>query len=387
MNICPICKLSFKKLDFWHLSQHTVDEYKKTKKEYSNSITVTHPNLAQEWDSTKNNTLPAQFTKGSNKKIWWLCDKKHSWKSTIKSRTRYRNKKTCPECNCLSVLYPDISDEWHPTKNKSTPNKFSAGSSKKIWWLCKKGHSYKASIKHRTKSKSGCPYCAGKLACKDNSLLLFPELVKEWHPTKNKKSPSSYTSGSKKKVWWLCSNDHTWNAVIHHRTGKAKSGCPLCYTPKFSKIEKIIAFELNNFVIVEHEKVRIDTKEGKKSVDIFISDLGLIIEFDGAYYHQNKLEADMKKTSLLFNESKTVMRLRCYPLEKITAYDVIIPKKKDANVKYCVIAVLKQIEKIYNFEFPTLEEYIKRAGLLSANKANNYILSQLNRRAKRSSIA
>ena len=43
-------------------------------------------------------------------------------------------------------------------------------------------------------------------------LSSYPELVKEWHPTKNGDlTPRDVTHGSKKKVWWLCQNIHEWN--------------------------------------------------------------------------------------------------------------------------------------------------------------------------------
>ena len=57
--------------------------------------------------------------------------------------------------------YPEISKEWHPTKNgDSKPDEFTYGSGKKVWWLCPKGHSYDSKILNRTsKNKSGCPHC------------------------------------------------------------------------------------------------------------------------------------------------------------------------------------------------------------------------------------
>ena len=62
-----------------------------------------------------------------------------------------------------STSYPHLVKEWHPTKNgELTPNDFTFGSHKKVWWLCPKGHSYNSVIKNRTLNKSGCPYCAGK---------------------------------------------------------------------------------------------------------------------------------------------------------------------------------------------------------------------------------
>ena len=45
-------------------------------------------------------------------------------------------------------------------------------------------------------------------------LSSYPHLVKEWHPTKNLNlTPKQVTSKTNKKVWWLCSNNHTFQAV------------------------------------------------------------------------------------------------------------------------------------------------------------------------------
>jgi len=59
---------------------------------------------------------------------------------------------------------PDLVKEWHPTKNgELTPNDYTYGSHKKVWWLCSKGHSFEKVIRYRTRNnRSGCPYCAGQ---------------------------------------------------------------------------------------------------------------------------------------------------------------------------------------------------------------------------------
>ena len=55
-------------------------------------------------------------------------------------------------------------------------------SHKKVWWKCEKGHEWQIAVAARTKKKSGCPYCSGRLASDDNCLqTLYPELAKEWH--------------------------------------------------------------------------------------------------------------------------------------------------------------------------------------------------------------
>ena len=84
--------------------------------------------------------------------------------------------------------YPHLVNEWHPTKNGDlTPDDFTHGTHKKVWWLCSKGHTYKQLIKNKTILKYGCPECSGRKASETNNLSTqFPDVVKEWHPTLNK---------------------------------------------------------------------------------------------------------------------------------------------------------------------------------------------------------
>ena len=68
-------------------------------------------------------------------------------------------------------------------------------------------------------------------------LSSYPELVKEWHPTKNGDlTPKDVTYGSDKKVWWKChkQDDHEWQASISKRTISGRA-CPVCSGLKPSK--------------------------------------------------------------------------------------------------------------------------------------------------------
>ncbi len=49
-----------------------------------------------------------------------------------------------------------------------------------------------------------------------NSLLhLYPELVLGWHPTKNLPiTPNDVLIGTRKKFWWICSNNHEFLKTI-----------------------------------------------------------------------------------------------------------------------------------------------------------------------------
>jgi len=88
--------------------------------------------------------------------------------------------------NNLHISNLPLSKEWHPTKNGSlTPMNVIAGSNKKVWWKCSKGHEWDAVIYSRNAGRS-CPYCGGKKVNDENCLqTLNPSLSKEWHFTKN----------------------------------------------------------------------------------------------------------------------------------------------------------------------------------------------------------
>ena len=93
----------------------------------------------------------------------------------------------------LTETHPDISKQWHPTKNGHlSPNDVTIGSGKLVWWKCPKGDDHEwensPSSRYNRKEKRIIKYsvCSGRTIVKSNSLqTLNPELAKEWHPTKN----------------------------------------------------------------------------------------------------------------------------------------------------------------------------------------------------------
>ena len=59
--------------------------------------------------------------------------------------------------------------------------------------------------------------------------LARPDLIKEWHPTKNGKSnPRNVTCDHAEELWWLCENGHEWKATVKSRM--VGDRCPLCVT-------------------------------------------------------------------------------------------------------------------------------------------------------------
>jgi hypothetical protein len=54
-----------------------------------------------------------------------------------------------------------------------------------------------------------------------------PSLAREWHPGRNGSlTAQNVSSSSNKKVWWICSKGHEWEATVNDRSHG--TGCPYC---------------------------------------------------------------------------------------------------------------------------------------------------------------
>ena len=219
-----------------------------------NSVESKLPELVKEWHPTKNGDLtPNQVSFGSMQKVWWRCECGYEWQASPNSRSKGRG---CPECaktkrvktirkkliekqGSLTDHYPELVKEWHPTKNgELKPSDFPCGSNEKVWWMCSNGHEWKTAIYYRTIQGQGCQKCyfenqpeilTKAIIRKRGSLAdIYPEIAKDWHPTKNGDlQPSMVTPRSGKKVWWQCEKGHEWEQTVHDRT--RPSPCPMCY--------------------------------------------------------------------------------------------------------------------------------------------------------------
>lgn len=63
----------------------------------TNSLSALHPRLAAQWHPTRNGMLtPDQIVPGSNRWVWWRCERGHDWETQPMSRIRTRG--LCPTC-------------------------------------------------------------------------------------------------------------------------------------------------------------------------------------------------------------------------------------------------------------------------------------------------
>lgn len=224
-----------------------------------NSLVVTNPDLAEEWNYEKNGILkPEMVYSKSNKSVWWIGKCGHEWRTSPNNRM---NGRKCPYCsgqkakdgfNDLQTFYPHIAKEWNYEKNKgridekgrdiSTPNKVSTVSGLTVWWKCSRGHEWQTRVSERTKRGEGCPYCSGRKVIIGETDLetLFPEIAKEWDCDRNGElRPSDVKPNYNKPIWWKCSVGHEWKTTPNSRVSN-KTGCPFCFRIRVGKRVKNI---------------------------------------------------------------------------------------------------------------------------------------------------
>jgi DNA-directed RNA polymerase subunit RPC12/RpoP len=204
------------------------------------SLRTTYPDVARQWDAEKNGDLtPRDVTAGSDRTVWWRCPRgaDHAWRCKIEERTRGRG---CPFCagrrasitNSLASRAPELAREWHPKKNgKLTPLTVVAGSERKVWWRCRRGHEWQATVAGRAVAGRNCPMCAGQVVTRETSLgARAPGALRFWHPTKNRPlTPWSVAPHTSRKAWWRCPKgaDHVWLGPIATQ-GASGGRCPYC---------------------------------------------------------------------------------------------------------------------------------------------------------------
>jgi len=128
----------------------------------------------------------------------------------------------------LTVTHPDLCLEWSDRNFPFTPDEEHFRSNSRVWWICSKGHEWKAEISLRAYCGSGCPYCKRTRLLKgfNDFATLFPELVCEWSEKNYPLMPDEIMPHSRIKAIWKCSKGHEWLTAPGNRA--RGNGCPVC---------------------------------------------------------------------------------------------------------------------------------------------------------------
>lgn len=299
----------------------------KTESNNERLLSVKFPDIAKEWDFSNNGELtPIDVTYGSKKKVYWICPKcKESYPCTISNRTS-KERKGCPYCchnpkvnskNNIAVKNPDLVKEWDYSLNTLKPSDILPNSNKKYYWVCPDcGSSYPATASNRSYGYA-CPYCSGQKVCDFNCLATKnPDIAKEWHPTKNEKTPKEVTAGANQYAWWICEKGHEWRAKINNRT-VLRRGCPECSKGTHTSVPEQLIY---HYVKQLFPKAVNGYKFHKTEIDIFIPSLSIGIEYDGENFHSTraKYKKDIAKNELLKKNGITLVRVRekgCFEMD------------------------------------------------------------------------
>jgi hypothetical protein len=133
-----------------------------------------------------------------------------------------------------------------------------------------------------------------------------PGLAAQWHPEKNGDlKPEDVTPNSNKGVWWMCDKGHEWKTSVAHRSRGHR--CPDCYgESKTSFPEQAIYFYLQQ-VTTACNRYKVDPRT---EIDVFLPDLKIGIEYDGAYYHSGEKSANREKRKQEELEKQRILLLR-----------------------------------------------------------------------------
>ena len=342
-----IVRKHLKKLKIYNPNRDSI-----VKKVSKKNPKVSETKYAKIWDYDKNELGPENFTTGSDKKAWWKCNKcKLSWDSAIQSICNPNTDTGCPFCalkrasyfHNLELKFPIQAKQFLIDKNGIHPSKITPGSQKIYWWKCDNNHIFENSPLNMTrtyfKEKQHCDYCPGgnKAWPGESFGDLYPNLVKEIDRNKNKDFDEfSVKPGSQKKINWICKKKHKWKTSIYSRAIEGH-GCKRCKMP-YSKQEIRIYSELK----LLFSDVKIRFTKLKEEIDIFIPSLPLAIEFDGFYWHKNKKNRDVEKTSKLISHNIPVIRIR-ENLKPINGINIHIKTGVFGNKEFLLI--LDEIKK------------------------------------------
>ena len=280
-----------------------------------NDLATTNPALVAEWNYEKNGNLtPEDLIAGNEQKVWWKCSQEHEWQAKIV----HRNKGTgCPYCagrevligfNDLATTNPALAAEWNYEKNEIlTPQDVTRGSSKKVWWRCREGHEWQATITNRN-YENNCPICQNKkiLVGYNDLTTINPTLASEWNYEKNGSlMPENFAESSGKKVWWKCKKGHEWQATIASRN--SGTGCPICNSERHTSFPE--------FALVYYfKKYGVDVIHSYKDLgyelDVYIPSQKIAIEYDGSYWHKDKTEKELKKNARCKADGIMLYRIR-----------------------------------------------------------------------------
>ena len=178
-----LSKLTFKDMDSYYYFQSISVFLRSNPMKFDVSNPYTIQNM-KNWCVLNNKPFELISTNYSNAKtkMQWRCLKEDCGEIFLADWSGIYSGNGCGVCvgaqvtlsNCLATKRPDLTLEWHPTKNGDlTPYDITYGCNKYAWWKCLEcGYEWKAKIFSRSCNNRGCSQCAESKGEKQLDILL-----------------------------------------------------------------------------------------------------------------------------------------------------------------------------------------------------------------------
>jgi len=310
-----------------------------------------YPRLASELDRVLHPILdPASVPHRSWAILDWVCrkDATHRWSAPPANRTRQPR---CPYCTgnktdprrSLGTLYPELAQQWHPSKNgRLTPFDVLPRSSRSVWWHDPRHPSrvWRSVVSSRVAAPR-TPWERGFRADRYNCLgTTHPAVAKQFiGPAKGKRfSPRTVTAGSNFRARWRCPRDpeHVWEAAVYTVVNARHAGCPRCPHRVSWEQSELFAGLARRLPGLEYEmgapgEIPLGVVGWRCGFDARLNSAHLLIDYDGHRFHASPSAhaRDRRKVKAARDDGWHVIRIRAAPLKKITSDDIRVPHRFD----------------------------------------------------------
>jgi len=274
---------------------------KKLLKGYNDFLTKS-PELAKLQSINDTNDLSEITYNNSRTIIEFKCLNNHVFKST--PRDLIITKTMCKICgnrellsgfNDIKTTFPNLLDYWEWTReNKNTPETTLTLTHQKLYLKCPRGHEETKTVStlQRNDRLSSCTQCSLYSLDIIGSLNeTHPEISKSYS-SKNNIPIHQVSYKYSKKLTWECSEKHEWEEICSKRIIKGTTACPYCY-PKLNNKEKEVLQFINKILNENNHKTLIKTHERSllknSEVDFYLENLNKAIEFNGCFWHTDKM--------------------------------------------------------------------------------------------------
>lgn len=165
--------------------------------------------LEDEFHPTLNLISFADIT--TKQKVWWICQLGHEYETSFASRKYQKtgcvycsNRKILPGFNDFAACNPRLLKQWDYSKNTIKPNQIFSHYTKKVWWVCERGHEWEATPSHRVNRSGECWFCIKQISEPEDSFFRLNPHIEKFYSSTNLLQKEFIKNNSNFSACWEC---------------------------------------------------------------------------------------------------------------------------------------------------------------------------------------